>query len=312
MQKKIKEAQAILRALSLPPEQQTDMSALTILALSGIKKDSDWSEATASSHTLTKGIMNFVASEYKKTYAANTRETFRRQVLHQFVQAGVARYNPDQPNLPTNSPNAHYALTPEAHAAISHYGKSDFGAYVTEFIDSKGSLSERYARDRETQFVKLNISNQEIVLSPGKHNALEASIVEQFLPFFAPESQVCYVGDTANKAGYVNQALLDSIGIPLSVHDKLPDVILYDEGKRWLFLFEAVTSHGPMTPKRMIELEELFEDSKFEKIYISAFPDRSEYRKHAGDISWETEVWIAEQPTHMIHYNGDKFMGPRS
>ena len=28
-------------------------------------------------------------------------------------------------------------------------------------------------------------------------------------------------------------------------------------------------------------------------------------------INWDTEVWIAELPEHMIHLNGDQFMGPR-
>ncbi|MFS2517149.1 MULTISPECIES: BsuBI/PstI family type II restriction endonuclease [Parabacteroides] len=30
-----------------------------------------------------------------------------------------------------------------------------------------------------------------------------------------------------------------------------------------------------------------------------------------ADIAWETEVWIAENPGHMIHFNGDRFIGPR-
>ena len=97
-----------------------------------------------------------------------------------------------------------------------------------------------------------------------------------------------------------------------SEHDKLPDVELYDEKRQWLFLIEAVTSHGPMTPKRVVELGKMFARCKAGCIYVSAFPDFAEFRKHLKHIAWETEVWIAEIPDHLIHFNGDRFLGPRS
>lgn len=72
-----------------------------------------------------------------------------------------------------------------------------------------------------------------------------------------------------------------------------------------------VTSHGPISPKRLIELEELFNDCLLGKIYVTAFPDFAEMKRHLANIAWETEIWILEFPDHMIHYNGDKFIGPR-
>ncbi|MBI1802540.1 MAG: restriction endonuclease, partial [Chloroflexi bacterium] len=115
---KIEEAQTILRALGLPPAKQNEMSALILLALCGTRPGDSWYQARRQSLTVTKGIMAFVEKEYRRSYAPNTRETFRRQVLHQFVQARIADYNPDAPNLPTNSPRAHYAISPVALKAI--------------------------------------------------------------------------------------------------------------------------------------------------------------------------------------------------
>jgi len=120
-----------------------------------------------------------------------------------------------------------------------------------------------------------------------------------------------YLGDTAKKTLILDEAAFKKLGILLLEHGKLPDVILYDARRKWLFLIEAVTSHGPISPKRQIELEELFKDCKAGKIYITAFPDIATYKKYAHDIAWETEVWIAEKPSHMIHFNGDKFLGPK-
>ena len=146
---------------------------------------------------------------------------------------------------------------------------------------------------------------------PGKHTKLEVAIVEEFSPRFAPGAKLIYLGDTAKKTLVFDKDAFAKLGIPVLEHGKFPDVILYDAKKKWLFLIEAVTTHGPVSPKRQIELEKLFEKCKVGKIYVTAFLDLVTYKKYANDIAWGTEVWIAEMPSRMIHYNGDKFLGPR-
>ena len=118
---KIKEAQIILKELGLPKLQQNEISALTLLALCNIKEEDNWKNSTKNSLGVSKGIMQFITKIYNKEYAPNTRETVRRFVLHQFVQARIADYNPDIPDLPVNSPKAHYALSNEALLAIKTY-----------------------------------------------------------------------------------------------------------------------------------------------------------------------------------------------
>lgn len=101
---------------------------------------------------------------------------------------------------------------------------------------------------------------------------------------------------------------MEKLIIPFSQHDKLSDVVFYDEKEHVLFLIEAVTSHGPVSPKRQIELEQTLRKCTAKQIYISAFPGISEFKRHVSDIAWETEVWIADNPGHMIHFNGPKFL----
>ena len=146
---------------------------------------------------------------------------------------------------------------------------------------------------------------------PSKHNNLEVAIVEEFGPRFALGAKPIYLGDTAQKTLVLDKAALTKLDISVSEHGKFPDVIFYNAKKNWLFLIEAVTTHGPVSPKRQIELEKLFEKCKAGKIYVTAFLDFATYIKYADDIAWDTEVWIAEMPSRMIHYNGDKFLGPR-
>jgi type II restriction enzyme len=309
---KIDEAKQILKELGLPSGQQNEISAYTLLALCGIKPRDKWSMATRRSLKITKGIMAFVLDIHKKHYAPNTRETFRRQVLHQFVQARIVDYNPDNPRLPVNSPNAHYALTQGALDTITTFGTTKWKKAVQKFISEEGGLSKKYKKERKQLLIPVKLSNgKTLKLSAGKHNGVQAAIVHNFAARFTKGGSVLYLGDTAKKDLYVDEKKLKELCIPIHQHSKLPDVIIYDHIKNWLFLIEAVTSHGPVSPKRIVELEEFLKDCKAGKIYVTAFPDFTKFKKHSNNIAWETEVWLADTPEHMIHFNGDRFMGPR-
>lgn len=309
---KIEEAQEILRALGLPPAQCNEMAALTFLAVCNMNENDKWAKATRQSLGISKGIMTFVNENYGKSYAPNTRETFRRQVLHQFVQARVVDYNPDNPSLPVNSPRAHYALSSEVLEVVKAYKTRNWKKALKNFIDTVGKLSEVYLKERELIQIPVVLQNGEILkLSAGKHNEVQAAIVEQFAPRFANGGTLLYLGDTAKKNLFVDEKGLEDLRIPIDQHSKLPDVVIYDDKRKWLFLIEAVASHGPVSPKRLLELEDFLKNCKVGKVYVTAFPDMTEFKKHSNNIAWETEVWLMEVPDHMIHFNGDRFIGPR-
>lgn len=309
---KIEEAQEILKALGLPSAQYNEMAALTLLAVCNIKEQDNWKDATRQSMGVSNGVMNFVNEHYGKTYAPNTRETFRRQVLHQFVQARIVDYNPDNPKLPVNSPKAHYALTAEALEVIKSYKTKNWEKALSHFLAVVGKLSDVYLKERELNQIPVTLQNgKTIKLSAGKHNEVQAAIVQQFAPRFANGGVLLYLGDTAKKDLFLDEQGLKDLGIPIDQHSKLPDVVILDTKRNWLFLIEAVTSHGPVSPKRLLELEDFLKDCKVGKVYVTAFPDMTEFKKHSNNIAWETEVWLMEVADHMIHFNGDRFIGPR-
>jgi len=306
---KIEEAQQILEQMGLPKSQQNEISALTLLALCGLGPNAAWRDASKSSLGISKGIMAFIDQHYHRRYAPNTRETVRRQVLHQFVQAKLIDYNPDQPNLPTNSPRAHYALTDNALEAIRAYGTPRWKRACKTFLTAHGSLQERYGRRKSRRLVPVHLPDGSTLdLTPGEHNVVQAAVVEQFMPRFAPGARLLYLGDTAKKNLYLDRDGLQELGICFTDHDKLPDIVFYDPSKNRLFLVEAVTSHGPMSPKRYLELAEMLSKCPARMIFVSAFPNFREFRKHMRKIAWETEVWIVEEPDHMIHFDGEKFL----
>ena len=307
---KIDEARDILEQLGLPRDQQNDISCLTLLALTGLAEDDAWSRAAKPSRTIHQMLV-FMRDAYGKDYAENTRETVRRRVIHQLEQARVVDLNPDAPNLPTNSPRTHYGLTDEALKVIRLYETSGWESELRAFRANHGALLEIYQRRRQMLEIPVRTSTgEEIRLSPGRHNELQAQVVTDFGPKFAPGAVLLYLGDAADKLLHVDNERLAALGVPITEHDKLPDVVLYDEARNWLFLVEAVTSHGPVTPKRVRELEATLANCIATRLYVTAFPDFRQFKQHVDKIAWETEVWLAEIPDHLIHFNGDKFLDP--
>jgi hypothetical protein len=255
--------------------------------------------------------MNFIRDNYGVDYAPNTRETIRRQTVHQFIQAALVMENPDDPTRPVNSPKWCYQIEITVFNLLCKYGNDEWEGHLAEYLKTAVTLKERYAQQRTVHQVPVQITaNKEIMLSAGKHSILMKQIIEEFAPRFVPGGKLIYVGDTGDKWGYFDGELLASLGIVVDLHGKMPDVIIYDSVKNWLLLIEAVTSHGPVNPKRRMELEELFVSVRDNLVYVTAFPTRSVLSRHLADISWETEVWVASNPGHLIHFDGVRFFGP--
>ncbi len=312
---KVREAQQLLSAVGMPAAQQNKISAYTLLALASLGPADPWNAATGLSKRVSRGISDFIAATYSQVYKENTRETFRRQVLHQFVQAGLVAYNPDAPALPVNSPKAHYALTAEAISLLQAYGTDQWPVQLTAFQAQHEALTAQYAAARNQQRIELVLPDgRTVALSPGLHNEVQRAVLEQFLPAFAPGAQLLYLGDTEQKHLFEDAATLQRLGVPLGQHSKLPDVVLLQarpDGSEWLFLIEVVTSHGPVSPKRKLELQEMLKSCPAGPVYVTAFPDFKLFKKYSSALAWHTEVWIQEMPGNMIHFNGDRFLGPR-
>ncbi len=302
----IEEANQILIALGLPRAQHNDRSALSLLALLNLTPDKKWVKAENPLIGITP-IMDWSREHYGKKYAPNSRETFRRQTMHQFVDAGIALYNPDKPDRSVNSPNAAYQIAPAALTLLRSFDTSKWSDNLSTYLTQNKSLAAKYAMVRKQKLIPVQIApGKKIKLSPGEHSKLIRAIVEDFAPRFAP----VYAGDTGDKWGYFDATLLDKLGVDVDAHGKMPDVVLHFVEKNWVLLVESVTSHGPVDGKRHAELTKLFAGSKAGLVYITAFPNRAIMGRYLGEIAWETEVWVADAPSHLIHFNGERFLGP--
>lgn len=310
------EAKRLLKLFEFDEKRTNDMAARTLLSLLNLREGDTWDQAT-NNRIGVRGLMDWMRNNLDFPIAENSRETIRREVLHQFVAAAFCEHNDDDPNRATNSSKNVYRVSPNALSVIRMYSgsnddtSSEFRIALEEYLAYAPSLVELQREERKIHKIPVRMPSNEIAyINPGGQNKLIKSMVEEFCPRFAPGGQVLYIGDADSKTSNYNKELLSSLGINLDMHGKMPDLVVYQRDKNWLFLMEAVTTHGPVNPLRKKNLESLFGGSQAGIVYVSCFPNRQVLRSHLMDIAWETEVWLESDPTHMIHFNGSRFMGP--
>lgn len=307
---RVEDARIVLETLGMDAERSNERSALVLLALLRLTPAESWAEA-ANPMLGTRAIMDFIRDEYGKAYAPNTRETVRRFTLHQFVEAQLVVQNPDEPQRPVNSPKWNYQVTVEALEVLRAYGTDAWQSATDRYLADLPGLKARYAAAREMDRIPLALPDGSIfALTPGGQNVLLKAMVEDFCPRFMPGGQVLYIGDAGDKWALFERETLSSLNVEVDEHGKMPDLVIYLPDRNWLVLLEAASSHGPVDSKRQAELADLFANSTAGLVYVSCFPDRAEFRKYVDKIAWESEVWCADHPTHMIHYNGERFLGP--
>ena len=311
IQKRIEEALEVLRQLGMPNEQLNDRTAICLIALLDLPNTKTWDKANNPMLGI-RAILDFARKKLEHNYAENTRESIRKYSVKQLVAAGVLLHNPDKPDRAVNSSDNCYQVESNALALFRKFGTRNWKKSLLAYLETHQTLADKYARHRDMQRISAVISHgKKIKLSAGNHSDLIRAIIEEFTPRFAPGGELIYVGDTGTKWGYFDEKLLRTLGIDVGNHGKMPDVVIYFREKNWLILIEAVASGGPVDGIRHAELSNLFKASTAGLVYVTAFPDRGEVmRKFLSVVAWETEVWCASDPTHLIHFNGIRFLGP--
>ena len=303
---KLETIKKLLADVGMPDKQQSDLCALTMLGLASLKEGDSFKKAS-NNWIRIHDVIQFINDNYGVTYAENSRETFRKQAMHHFRNAALIEDN----GKATNSPNYRYRITSEFLNVLKSIGTKKENLSLQNFLSVHEKLVDTYASKKTMPMMPVKINNVDYVLSPGSHNQLQKAILEEFAPRFAPNSECLYVGDTTNKDLVKNVDKLSELGFEITLHDKMPDVVLYRADNNWLYFIEAVDSVGPMSPERVIDIQRMTKNVNCGKIFVTAFLDFKKYKRFSEQLAWETEVWIAEMPDHMIHLNGDKFLGPR-
>lgn len=312
----IQQAVDVIAKLGIPldelSEHRIKRMAQVFLAVCQVNAQAGWKGVKDLNDRVaikTREIITYVNENFGEEISSGSYDDIRRKDLKFLVLADiVVRSNP---NAARNDATRGYALNPEYKEIISSIGSSDWDARLKTFAATRVPVSTLLMQPRDIKTIPVILpSNEELKFSPGEHNVLQKAIIEDLLSRYGYGAEVLYVGDTADKFLYVEEGKLKALNFFEIAHGELPDIIAYSAERNWLFLVEAVHTSGPISSARLLELQRLTKDCTADIVYITAFLDRETLRKFIKDIAWETEVWIASNPDHMIHLNGDKFMGP--
>ncbi len=318
IEKLLNEALSILSALGIPfdglTRRRLEKMAMAFLAVCDVSSPRSWSKAkdSSSGRALTsRQIIDYINSNFDESISSGSYDDIRRKDLNLATVAGIVLKSAKDPDASTNDPTRAYALNPAYTPIVQCYGTDRWKEDVEEFLSGRETLKDRLDDARPMQLVSVTLpSGVALNLSKGKHNLLQKAIVEDFLPRYGEGAKVLYLGDTAKKLLHLDRETLAKLRFFELAHDELPDVVAYSESKNWLYLIEAVHSSGPISSLRHEHLRSLTKSCTAEIIYVTAFLDRETFRKYAPEIAWETEVWIAESPDHIVHFDGKRFLGP--
>jgi DNA (cytosine-5)-methyltransferase 1 len=312
------EALLVLSKLGIPLDglkpRELEKMAMAFLALADVKRSADWSKTRIreGKDTLkSRDIIAYLNTHFDEKISMGSYDDIRRKDLKLPVVAGIIIASANKPNAARNDPARGYSLSPEYVELVRRFGQPDWVDAMEEFMADRPTLAERLDAARQIEIVPIKLPyGQTIQFSPGEHNLLQKAIIEQFLPRYGFGAEVLYVGGNAKKILVKDEQKLKSLKFFELAHGELPDIVAYSPIKNWLFLIEAVHSSGPISPVRLSELKRLAKHCAADIVFITAFLNRDAFRKFAPEIAWETEVWIADAPDHMVHFDGDKYLGP--
>lgn len=316
IKKLINEALDILKCVGIPfsgkRERGLESMAMAFLAVSGVKKS--WKEAQGQNehrHIKTRDIIKFINENYEEQISPGSYDDIRRKHLKLLVLADLVLNSADNPSAAPNDPTRGYTLESEFKSLITFYGTTEWEIKLKLFTKNRPSLNEILQRKKDMPKVRVTLPSGHILdFARGGHNQLQREIIEEFLPRFGAGCNVLYVGDATDKYLLRDDDKLMELGFFELSHDSLPDIVAYNQEKNWLFLIEAFFTSGPMSEERILELKKALKDCKADLIFITAFTSKNDFKKNVTEIGWESEVWTADNPDHLIHFNGDKFFGP--
>jgi type II restriction enzyme len=316
----LEQCQAVLDAIEFPlsnlPKAWARRAPKVALALARVDPDGDLSQARGWGTPSigiqgSRELIGVLNRDWEENVSSGSYDEIRRRCVKFLVEAGVALKDPDNANRAPNSPATGYALSEHFATLLRAYGTDQWSAALADFKSVSGSLRERFRQERTMALVPLRLPDGTLLeLSPGDHNILQAKIIDGFLPRYSPGAEIIYVADALARQLYKNNELLTELGLFALDHRQLPDVIAYDRAKGWVLIIEAVATSGHLSPLRMVELKRLLEGCQKPQVFVTAFPNYAVFSRFADDIAWETEVWIADHPTHLIHYDGERYLGP--
>ena len=313
----LNDAKQILHAVGMPEKLCNPRCVMTFAAFAEIKaSDAKWKNVSES-YKGTKFIHDFINEQFpnkagldNKGYAENSRETIRDDTIKPWISAGILEA---KPGLATNDKNNSYRFTAHFAALIRSYGTDQWLESLKDYKESHEDYAKylkqakKIERDYELDFGDINIK-----LKKSGHNKLQIDLLNSLPKLISKgKPELLYIGDASDRYLIFEKERMKKLGIHvMSETAKLPDIIMYDPVDVRIIFIEAYYSGGAFTIDRVNEIKRACQcKDVMEVVFITGFQDTKKMLRAFNYVAWDTEMWSADEPTHLVHKNGDKFIG---
>lgn len=318
VQRLIQSGVEIIEAVGVPLGDLTvrrlEKMSMSLLSLCAMNKSVAWNEISSitDGHILrTREIITYLNENFEENISLGSYDDIRRKDLIRLVGMGLVIKSANRPDADTNDGTRGYALEENFAELIKKYGSEKWTYALSEFELDQEYIDQFYSR-RELEKLEVHLEKGVVIsLDKGPHNKIQKAIIEEFLPIYGYSAKVLYLGDTSNKHMHEYSDQMINLGLNIEDRGMLPDIVAFSSEKKWLYLIEAVHSSNPLNPERCIELQRsILKDCPYGVVFVTAFLSKKEFARWLPQIAWETEVWLVDTPQHLIHFNGDRFLGP--
>ena len=313
---KLSQANEILKGLGFDVNKIVDFKTekrrkrilKVFISVANLKKNEEWKISKSFKYEKfsikTREIIAFLNENYSENIADSSYDDIRRKNLQYLEEAKIVLRSANLKQSATNNPMRGYSLSDGVIDIVKSYGQKDWIKKSNEFVKQNGEfaslLSKTYKRNKP-----ISISSpdgKKIRLSFGEHNEIQKKVIEDFLPYFLKEPILLYLGDTSKKTIVLEEEFLNSIGISELKHEMLPDILAFDKKENKMYLIEAVHSSNPINQLRYLQLKKFVKRCKIPIVMISAFKNREIFKKYFMNLSWDTCVWLTNEPGHIIKF----------
>ncbi|MFV8984671.1 BsuBI/PstI family type II restriction endonuclease [Serratia fonticola] len=137
------------------------------------------------------------------------------------------------------------------------------------------------------------------------HSRLIRASYEVYATRFLPGYQVIYIDDgDGDRISQKQKSVLADAGVTITIHDSMPDVLLWNCHNNYLWVIEAVTSDGEVDIHKMRSMEAFaLRNGKAGVGFTTTYPtwkkaaERQTALKNLADNSY---MWILEDPSRNI------------
>lgn len=311
----LNEARDILMSIGMPEKLYNPRCVLVFAVCAGVYGGGKWKNVSEGYHG-THEIIALINTHYPgkagldvQGYQENSRETFRKSTLQPWEDAGIMER---KPGLPVNSKDNAYRFTSQFASLVRKFGTREWEDNLRSYNETHESYESLLKQAKALDpGLPVNYNGLTFTLGRSPHNRLQKEVLEKFAPYFAPGAELLYIGDTSDKNLHIKKDRLAALGVDVFADSgRLPDIVLYDSSKKRILFIEAYNSTGEFTLGRVNELKANCHCAPdMEVAFVTAFETMKKASQKLKDIAWDTDIWVAENDTHLIHKNGDRFMG---